>query len=380
MSTTNATSGLWLATALACSTPLAAQNSAYGLLGIGFPSAPFGVVARSMGGGISATDPQSFLNPGALGFVKALSVAGASMQEYRRFSIGGASATGLTETRFPYAGASAPVGPHMAYALGFNQYAERTYDVVTSDTVMLRGAPVGVAHHTGSAGGIIEVRGALAWSKSPKLSVGMAAHMIAGSAKVTTQSEFSDPTYRSFSDIADASFSGFGVSAGVVASPSTAVRLGGSLRVDGRLDRKVGNQDLGQIDLPVTLAGGAEFRPSPLLRVAGTGIWRSWSSAAADVSSVGTHAFNTFDLGVGVEMGGARGGPALPLRLGARYATLPFSPSTDQPTELDLSLGTGIQLSHGRAQFDFSGERVMRDGAGAAERAWQLTVGFHVRP
>ena len=178
----------------------------------------------------------------------------------------------------------------------------------------------------------------------------------------------------------DASYSGFGVSAGVVASPSTKVRLGGSFRVDGRLDRKVGNQEVGQIDLPVTLAGGAEFRPSPVLRVAGTGIWRSWSSAAADLSAAGTHAFNTFDLGVGVEMGGAPGGPKLPLRLGARYATLPFSPSTDQPTELALSAGTGIRLSSGRAQFDFSVERVMRDGAGAAERAWQLTVGFHVRP
>jgi hypothetical protein len=93
-----------------------------------------------------------------------------------------------------------------------------------------------------------------------------------------------------------------------------------------------------------------------------------------------THAFNTFNTGFGIEIGGAKGGPPIPLRLGVRHGTLPFSPTTDQPHETALSAGTGIALSNGRAQLLFSVERVLRDGANLTERSWELTFGLHIRP
>ncbi|MBI4502866.1 MAG: hypothetical protein HY700_17100 [Gemmatimonadetes bacterium] len=360
--------------------PLAAQNSAYSVLGIGFPSAPWSVVARSMGGSIGATDSESALNPGAVGLVRVLSVQAASMQEFRRYSINGASAGGLAQTRFPYASVTAPLGPRLAYGLGFSQYAERTYDIATSDTLVLRGTPVAVSDHNRSAGGIVDIRAVLAWTKGPKLSAGLAANLIGGSSRISTTRQFSDSSYRSFDDVTDAAFSGFGVSAGVVASPSTPLRIGGSIRVDSKLDRSVAGVKLGSIDLPVTVAAGVEYRPSPFVRFAATTAWRSWSSAGADLASAATQAFNTFDTGIGVELGGGKGGFPIPLRLGFRYATLPFSPTSDQPKEIDLSAGTGLSLSGGRAQLNIAAERAMRDGGGASERAWQVTIGFHIRP
>ena len=371
---------LLLVSSLVGAAPLVAQNSAYSVLGIGFPTPPWSVVARSMGGSIAATDPESGLNPGALGLVRVLSAQAASMQEFRRYSIGAVSASGLVQTRFPYASVTAPLGPRLAYGFGFSQYAERTYDIATSDTLVLRGTPVAVSDHNRSAGGIIDLRAALAWTQSPRFSAGVAANLIGGSSRISTTRQFSDSSYRSFDDIADATFSGVGVSLGVVATPSTPLRIGGSVRVDSRLERSVAGVKLGSVDLPVTIAAGLEYRPSPVVRFAATSAWRSWSSAAADLANAATNAFNTFDSGIGIEIGGGRGSFPIPLRLGFRSATWPFSPPTEQPKEIDLSAGTGLSLSGGRAQINLAVERAMRDGGGASERAWQVTVGFHLRP
>src|SRR4029077_346213 len=119
---------------------------------------------------------------------------------------------------------------------------------------------------------------------------------------------------------------------------------------------------------------GVEYRPSPFLRFASTGVWRSWSSASPNLAATGSKAFDTFDTSVGVEVGGGKGGFPVPLRLGFRYATLPFSPTASQPKEIDLSAGSGFALSRGRAQILGAVERAMRDGGGVTERSWQVTL------
>ena len=68
------------------------------------------------------------------------------------------------------------------------------------------------------------------------------------------------------------------------------------------------------------------------------------------------------------------------MRLGFRYATLAFSPTDQQPHEFDLSVGSGIVFAGRRGVIDIALERAMRDGAGASERAWQLSVMMTVRP
>ncbi len=70
----------------------------------------------------------------------------------------------------------------------------------------------------------------------------------------------------------------------------------------------------------------------------------------------------------------------IPIRLGFRYAQLPYSPTKQQPHEIDLALGSGLSFAAGRANFEFALERVFRDGGGASERAWQLSFGLLVAP
>jgi hypothetical protein len=359
---------------------LSAQNSAFGVLGIGFPIAPFGVVARSMGGGPSVLDGQSSLNPAALARTPALSVEGSTLQEFRNYSIGGVAAEKLKQNRFPYLVVTSPLGPRFSYGFGFSEYAERTYDVTTSSTLTLRGLPVGVTDRVGSSGAIVDLRAAVAWASSAKFSLGAAGHVLGGSAKISTTRTFADSIFRSFSETVDATFKGFGVSAGFLATPVSTLKLGGSVRLDTRLSRSVASQTLAKVKLPKTVSGGFELRPTPVLRLAGTVAWRSWGDAATDLAGTGSHAFNTLDAGFGIEIGGAKGGPPVPLRLGIRRATLPFSPTSDQPHEITFTAGTGLSVANSRAQMLFAVERAMRDGAGVRERSWELTFGLHIRP
>jgi hypothetical protein len=111
-----------------------------------------------------------------------------------------------------------------------------------------------------------------------------------------------------------------------------------------------------------------------------TARWRSWSRAGDDVAAVGTSAFDTWEVGSGLEISSARQGAKFPLRLGIRYAQLPFSPSTDQPTEWNYSIGTGAPFAANRAVIDVALLRFQRDGAGASERGWYLTVGITLTP
>jgi hypothetical protein len=146
------------------------------------------------------------------------------------------------------------------------------------------------------------------------------------------------------------------------------------------MHRAVSGTGQSSVSLPVTVGAGVEYRLSPVVRIAATSSWRGWSSAAADLTATGTHVFDTFDSGLGLEIGRGRGGSPFPLRLGVRYATLAFSPTAEQPHELDVSGGTGLSLARDRAQLSAAVERAIRDGGGTAERAWQVTIGFQIRP
>jgi hypothetical protein len=131
------------------------------------------------------------------------------------------------------------------------------------------------------------------------------------------------------------------------------------------------------VDLPLTVVGG--LRVSPLRSVGwSTSVtWRSWSTADDDLTA---RAFDTWEVGTGLEFGGPDIGSRVPLRLGFRYATLPFSPTDDQPREIGVSAGAGLVFAAGRGLLDVALERARRTGAGSAETAWQLSWTVTVRP
>ena len=72
----------------------------------------------------------------------------------------------------------------------------------------------------------------------------------------------------------------------------------------------------------------------------------------------------------------------LPLRLGMRYARLPFPVTIGgEPHEFAISGGTGLRFAQDRAGLDLALEQVWRsEGAAYSERALTLVLGLTVRP
>jgi hypothetical protein len=369
-----------LAVALAAPGSAAAQNSVYGLVGIGFPGDPLAVRARSMGGGIGSLDPYSALNPATAAGFSRLVASGAAGTSLRRYTAGDSTVTGLRETRFPFGifGGRVPNTP-VSFTISFSTYAERTYDVTTTGTQVLRGDTLIVTDRVASDGAVTDFRGALAFRPWSRVLIGGAFHLLGGSSRLTVGRTFSSPDYSPYVERNQVTFSGTGVSAGVVLLPTSAIELGASVRVDGDLEIRSETQAAGTVRLPMSLVGGLRLTPVAGLSLSSTAVRRTWSRSQPDLL-VPSQAFDTWEIGSGLELStaGARGG--IPIRLGYRYRQLPFSNVATQPTETVMTGGTGLLLGGGRASLDASVERFHRSGGGADERGWYFSLGVTVIP
>src|SRR5690606_13561783 len=116
------------------------------------------------------------------------------------------------------------------------------------------------------------------------------------------------------------------LSAGAWWEPVPIARIGASVTWSGALrgDAEEGAARDLEVDLPLQVAAGASGQLAPgLLAVAGVR-WAGWSSAAGGFDDPGIAA-DTWEVGGGVEWTGTNAlGRPFPLRLGARYAKLPF--------------------------------------------------------
>lgn len=357
----------------------AAQTSIFGIRGLGYPGRELNSRARALGGGIVAFEAGVPVNPAAIAGFSSIAVQVGAETDLRSYQIGAASVDGLSSTRFPLAMLAGRIGSSpLSFAVSYAQYTERSYDLTNADTIELRGQPVGFQERTISRGGASDLRLALGYRFGPRLRLGAGFHLITGSAKLQFSRLFADSAYKPYQVETDEQVDGLGMSAGLVWSPRPQVTVGLSARSDTRADITVDSAVVGAVDLPVMLAAGVQVAPARALRWSVSGIWRSWGSADGDLSA---RAFDTWEIGTGLEIGGPETGVSrFPLRIGYRYAKLPFSPNDDQPTEVNFSLGGGASFAASRGLIDVSLERVYRNGAGARETAWELTWTVTVRP
>ena len=370
--------GLLLALFLGGSGGAAAQTSIYGIRGLGFPGRMANSRERALGSGFLPLDPGSPVNPAAVAGFGGITVEIMAETDLRSYAVDTVDVSGLSSTRFPLAQLGGPIGATpLSFGLSFAQYTERSYDLTYADTLDLRGQQVAFEERTTSRGGITDLRGALGYRFGSRLWLGAGFHVLTGSAKLTFLRAFSDSAYRPYRIETEESIRGFGVSAGAIFVPGTRVALGISVRSDTRAEVKVDSVLAADVDLPLTVVGGVRLSPARPLRWSTSVTWRSWSTADADLAA---RAFDTWELGTGVEFGGPEAGTRFPIRLGFRYATLPFSPTDEQAREMDLSAGFGLAFAANRGLIDLAAERVMRTGPGSDETAWQLSWTVTVRP
>ncbi|HXH62613.1 MAG TPA: hypothetical protein VNG95_00450 [Gemmatimonadales bacterium] len=359
----------WLALSVLVAAPAAAQDSQFGILGLGTPGRFESVRSRSTGGAFAAFDGTSPFIDASLIDLSRLTATAAQYDSYRTVNVGGKS-TSLRGARFPLLNIAGPVSKTIVIGGGFSTYLARTYSVVTQDTVLIRGVNEPVMDRISSDGSVTDLRFAAAMQVVPRLAIGAGIHILSGSSDLVAERRFADSaTYRNSSQTGQESYDGVGFSGSAIAVVGTGLRIAAFARSDSRLRSEIAGFQNASNDLPTTLGGAVRWDLNPGFKVAASVLHQNWSVS-------GPKAFNVTQWTLGTELGQH----GMPLRFGVRGGQLPFGPGPGAPTEFAVSAGTGFQFSSGRGIIDLGLEHLRRTGGGMTESGWTALFGVSVRP
>jgi hypothetical protein len=360
-----------LATLIAVgSSCLAAQNSQFGIQGLGTPGKPESVRARSTGGAFAPFDAFSPVTDASLADVRRLSASMVGGTSWRTVAPTGEPESSLKETRFPVLVVAGPLTRRLVVGGGFSTYLDRTYGVITHDTIDIGGVPQPVTDAITSDGAITDVRLAVAARLGRRLALGVGVHRLTGSTREIAERTFADTLYRTSTARDEVAYGGTGGSASLLLDLGQALRLTGWLRSDTQLRSDILGRTIAVHDLPVSYGAGALWRAGTEATLAGSVSWTSWSATGM------ANSHDTFNWSVGAEIGRFTS----PFRLGARSGQLPFGIGAAAPKETGYSAGLAKQFSGGRGRLDLGVERLERTGTGMKERVWTLLLGLTVRP
>jgi hypothetical protein len=368
---------------VALTAPLAAQSSQFGVRGLGLPGRALSTRALGTGGGFGLFDAGSSLNPASIGEYTALTATFGILQNYRRSENSAGTESGR-DTRFPQIAVAGPLkGKPISLGASFSNYTDRDFSLATSGTELVRGVPVDFADTLSSRGGISDLRVAGAYRMSERFSFGVALHALTGVNRSELRRTFGDTAYRGFRQRAEVSYAGVGFGTGMLVRvlPSVTVAVVG--RRDGHVSVERDSTPVGDIDMPYLLGGGVRWRPAPRLDIAGHLLFRGWSRSEAGLRALGgVGADNTTEAALGLELvRSVRRPTTLPIRLGARWSSLPFPiVEGDQPSEFSIAAGTGLRFADSRGGIDLAVEHVRRSATGYRETAWIVALGVTVRP
>ncbi|HEV2671532.1 MAG TPA: hypothetical protein VGU74_10585 [Gemmatimonadales bacterium] len=347
---------------------LAAQDSQFGIRGLGTPGKWESVRARSAGGAFAPFDAFSALTDASLIDARRLAGSITGAMSNRTVQANGSEAP-LRGTRFPVFVVAGPLTRRIVVGAGFSTYLDRTFGIGLQDTIDIRGTPVPITDQVTSDGAVTDLRFSMAARVNRWIALGGGFHVLTGSTRVVATRTFGDTAYRSTTARAQVAYSGKAASVSALIDLTSGLRVSGWFRADSKLDADVLGKVVASNDLPNSYGTGVQWRLGSELTVAGTASWRDWTASAAN-------GHNTFNWSFGTEFGQLGSG----LRLGARGGQMPFGAGQTAPTEVGLSGGVGKQFSAGRGRIDFGVEHLERKGTGLNERVWTFLLGLTVRP
>lgn len=363
---------------------LAAQSSMFGVRGLGFPGRPQTAQARGTGSGLALFDPESDVNPAALTASPAVTGGFVLVPDWRHWETPAGSRS-LRQTRFPLMYVAGPI-PNTPLAVGVSiaSYSDRDFKLASLGSDTLRGVPIEVFDTLTSTGGLNEIRLAAGYRIGTGTSIGFGVHLITGSSRIDTRRAFGDTTYLPIRQRAELTYSGLGLSLGVIHQLNARISVAAMVRSDTRARVDLDSAEAFRVDLPYTFSAGAALRPSPRVRLGFSGTYRTWSGANSDLLAQGSSgAQNTLELAGGAEWFRNRRRPLnLPVRFGVRYAQIPFPVEEGaKPREFSLSIGTGTRFAQDRAGIDLALEHAWRsESSRYKERALALVIGLTLRP
>ncbi|HJS44021.1 MAG TPA: hypothetical protein VJ755_11160 [Gemmatimonadales bacterium] len=350
------------------SSRLAAQDSQFGIRGLGTPGKAESVRARSTGGAFAPFDAFSPLMDASLVDMRRMggSVTGAVSR--RTVDIGGTE-TPLRGTRFPAFVVGGPIGRRLVVGGGFSTYLDRTFGISTSDTIVVRDDTVPITDAVTSDGAVADLRIAAAGRINRWFAIGGGLHLMTGSTRVEATRTFGDTAYRNTTARDQVSYEGAGGSVSALLDLGASLRVAGWFRADTKLRADIRGRTVAENDLPNSFGAGVLWHPGSQIALAATATWRDWTASAPN-------GHNTVNWSLGTEIGN----PGSGFRLGARGGQMPFGAGSEAPTEVGLSAGLGKQFAAGRGRIDFGVERLQRKGLGLSEQVWTFLLGLTVRP
>jgi hypothetical protein len=365
-----------------------AQDSVFGIRGLGFLGRPVSARSAGMGGGTAIFDGSSAVSPASVAAFHGLvgwAVAAGSAHSFDP----GTGEVSLSAMRFPTFGFASSVGSRVALGVSVSDYLNRNWDVQQADTVMPRDSALPVTDRTRSLGGVSDIRFAAAYRISSHLAVGVGLHVLSGAARTAVQRDFgSDTAYSTFYQATQTDFHGVGVSVGVFVTPAPQVVLGASARFNGRLSA-TNPGGKASVRLPTELNAGLYVVPVDGVTLATTIGHANWSVAASDLEAAGQGpSRDVWSVGIGAEVALLRMlGGVTPLRVGYRWRQLPFlvgtdslNQHTDALSEQAVSGGISVVLAGGRATVDVAVEAGSRTAGALTERFRTMLVGLSIIP
>lgn len=366
--------------------PAVQAQSGLSARGLGYPIDALDARSRGLGG-LTAGLPEphlSLINPAA---VVGLPSAGLSVtfQADEISSRGGLDDQDYSTSRFPAIQAAFPIGERLVATVGYASFLDQNWSASRLDSITVGGQRRQVADRFDSQGGAARLRAGAGYRLAPRIDVGVALDVFTGALR--------DSSVRAIEGLApafqgtDYRWQGLGFSAGArwrgnAASVSAVVTGGGELQAEARDSGVVGKG----YNLPLTFDVGASARIAQRATGAVSVRYAQWSSAnEALTSGTGTGAgYNggsrdALQVSGGLEYEGLRLlGRPLPVRLGGRFAELPFRWSSESEfvDERAVTGGMGILFSGGAAALEFGVERGWRggDAAGLDESFWRGTL------
>jgi hypothetical protein len=371
-----------VASALCLAARALCAQGALSLQGFGYPGGETSTRALGTGGSLADFDANSPINPAALLVGTRATVYLQYDPEFRWVTGTGLNVSTIT-ARFPLFVISGKVGK-ARFSLSYASFLDRTWTNTYQDTQVVGTLRVPSTVTAVSSGGISDIRAAMSWTFSSRLTVGAAIHVFPGQNHIVFGRAFpSDSTsFGAFAQTSTFNFSGSAVSFGLIATPIDHVNLGVSGRYGFSMHVHEGDSTtVGEANVPnrLSVSGAFDGITGTILSVRyGTEKW----SAMRGLGSAGLSVFDATEFSAGLETGGPRIG-AIPMavRLGYRARQLPFGVGAQQVSEKEFTGGVGIPLASGRTALDLTIAHALRSAnVGLSETGWIFSLGIAIKP
>ena len=360
---------------------LSAQGS-LGLQGFGYPGGELSSRALATGGALADFDANSPINPAALLVGTRATVYLQYDPEFRWITGPGVNSS-TTTARFPLFLISGQLGK-ARFSFSYSSFLDRTWTNTYQDTQVVGNARVPSTVSAISDGGIADVRAAMSYTFSDKLTIGAAAHVFPGQNHIIFGRAFPLDTtsFGAFQQTNTYNFSGSAVSFGVIATPIRHINIGLSGRYGFSMHMHQGDSTtIGSASVPNRGSASLAYDGIPGTIIAGRYGFEDWS-AMKGLGSAGLSVFDATEFSAGIETGGPKVySITMPVRLGFRDRTLPFGIGPQQVRESEITAGAGIPLSSGRVALDLTLAHAHRTANVAfAETGWIFSLGIAIKP